>query len=269
MKKLLLLFTFLVISGQTFAAVGTHNFVFKASGQASMGYHKPIKNAGTAGIDGKPYTDDASMLGGGFNIGLGYQYYSEKGNTIHGVDFMTTIGMAYHGIANGYSANFVGAFVDNQATDAKSFTQIYGTLSTTYSVGRKLDSGRFMIDAVGLNIALGGTSVKMKEDTGSPLLNSMLGITDTSYRNFGFGKYLGLGLVLPLGFQYVGNNGFVFGVRHSMTLLFPVAPDNITLLGNNTESHFLAGENANGNKVRDFDYFDYKIDISLGFMIGK
>lgn len=217
------------------AAVGTNNFVLKVSTGFDMSTinSKPNNNLPT-----HPIFSHAELLGWNISVDLGYQYFDIAGTSVHGMDVIGGIGYSGENIRTPNFYIFAGG--------ADPFLKkIYLSLSSTYTAGRQLANSKFMVDILGVTSSFGNLKGTVK-------------VTDSNKskkQELPAGGFWSLGLNLPLGFQFVADNGFVFGFRHSLSLLFPAY---------NTKNGFnlLKGD-------RSYNFLNYQLNISLGFMVGK
>lgn len=220
------------------AAVGTNNFVLKVGGglDASLMKAKPGNNFPTPD-NGQVYSH-ANLLGGNFTMDLGYQYFNVSGASVHGIDVLGSFGFSAESIRTPNFYVFVGSL--------DPFLQkMYVSLSSTYSAGRQFANSKFMVDVLGVTSSFGNIKGSAK----------VMEVHETEKVEFPGGGFWSIGLNLPLGFQFVMNNGFVFGFRHSLSFLFPAY---------NTEGGFnlLKGD-------RSYNFLNYQLNVSLGFMVGK
>lgn len=245
MKRILVL-SLILLSTQIHAEVGQHNFVIKAGGGLSASKSIALDSV-TTDINGQPTGIDpdsleTKTLGGGFNIDLGYQFFSTSTTVVHGIDALIGFGMSFNKITKSLGLDTLppGAYVQARET--------YGSLSATYSVGHQFSNAKLMVDILGLNLTFGNMKLLSYYE-------------DTKIATQKAGCYFGIGMNLPLGLQYIMNNGFLAGFRHSITFLLP------TLFQDGI--NFLAEKDANGKTRRTADYIDYKLNFFLGYMFGK
>lgn len=248
MKYLLLGFVLLAVP--MYAKVGTHNFVLKAGGGVNLSTRQFVK-----GIVSDAYAEASKekMQGGIVSVETGYQYFHTANSVVQGIDMLV-----------GFSYSFTemiskGGIILN--TSPGIGTQVYhlgmfGSFGSTYSVGRQFTKSKLMFDILGLQMMFGSWTFQYNV----PTPPSSYFPDSSNYQSImkNAGTVLAIGLNLPLAPQYIMDNGFIVGLRHSITFLLPVTN------GENGE-HPLKDSILN---KRNADYISYNIQLSIGFMVG-
>lgn len=239
MKRLYILAALVLGTSPMFSAVGTHNFVIKAGGGLAASVVEPLK-----GTQASLALRKGSFVGGVIAVDLGYQFFDTKGSLVQGVDTLIGFGM-----------NFDCAIsLHGQKLPSNLKFRIdrpYGYISSTYSVGHQFNNAKLMFDILGINLAIGNRTA-----VSSTFINGR-NVESTA----DLGGAFGFGINLPIGTQYIMNNGFVVGFRHSLNFLFPAY--------NNKNGQNFLNEKV-GNKVsRSVNYINYNLIVSFGYMFGK
>ena len=249
--KLVLLLAMMFISSANFAAVGQHNFQATVGG--NMNYTTSVPNmAETA--EAKKATK-STALGGGFDVTLGYLYLSQ-GSMIHGFDTKARFAMNFSPLSTTFGEDVVLEDGVSLGLNTTSFS-----VGSTYMLGGKVGNGRLMVNVVGLNLGyLTGnlkTSFKQGDVTGS--------------NNQKTGNSFLVGIDLPLGTQYIFDNGVSLGFSHRLD--FALGGENTT---GSTEK--IDGNNATytpnegsmfGTKDSQQSYMAYNLTFTVGYVFGK
>ncbi|SFB82141.1 hypothetical protein SAMN02745150_00946 [Brevinema andersonii] len=241
MERLYTLAVLVLAISPAFSAVGAHNFVIKAGGGLSASTTQPLEY-----LDGKKrpeveiQQETTTFVGGVIAVDLGYQFFGTKNSVVQGVDALIGFGMNFDTmltIAERKLPPGLGARLDIP----------YGYISSTYSVGRQFDNAKLMFDILGINLAIGNMTLHSSEYD--------------EYHSTEAGGVFHVGINLPIGTQYIMNNGFVIGFRHSLNFLFPAY--------NNKDGDNFLNEKVNNKTLRAINYINYNLIVSFGYMFGK
>lgn len=249
MKYLLL--GLMLMAMPVYAKVGTHNFVLKAGGGVNLSTRQFIKGLVS---DSQAEAFKEKMQGGIVSVETGYQYFHTSDSVVQGIDALV-----------GFSYSFT-EMVSKGGVIVKTSpgigTQVYhlgmfGSVSSTYSVGRKFAKSRLMFDILGLQMMFGDWTFQFNV----PTPPSSHFPDSSNYQSImkNAGTVLAIGLNLPLAPQYIMDNGFMVGLRHSINFLLPMTN------GENGQ-HGLKDSTLN---KRTADYISYNVQLSLGFMVGS
>lgn len=222
-----------------FAKVDTHNIIANIGGDLNVVNLQP--NFGT---DAYKNALELEFIGGGFNIEVGYLHLS-SGKLIHGIDTRASFGMNFDPI---YKQG--GQKVDLSNNTSESFDTIYFQLGATYSLGTELKNGKILVDILGLN--LGYTSPRCE------VVLLMQNTQITAVTKFGDGFLLGINL--PLGTQYIFNNGLSIGFRHRLDFIIGSKP---IIDGKNLLSGSLLGTDKS-----QLNNLAYNLTFSIGYVFG-
>ena len=256
MKNLVLLMAMMLISSANFAAVGQNNFQITVGG--NMNYTTTTGNGAVTAEQKKLAKDE--FLGGGFDVTLGYLYLSQ-GSLIHGFDTKVRFGMNFSPASKSGGKKFdaEAALGIKGATMGLNTTTF--SVGTTYMLGGKVGNGRLMVNVLGLNLGYLTGNIK----TTAPIL----GLDVTA--NVKTGNSFLVGIDLPLGTQYIFDNGFSLGFSHRL---------DIALGGKNTTGRTTTTEGLDttttpnegsvfGTDKSQFSYLAYNLTVSLGYVFGK
>ena len=246
MKKLVLLLAMMFVSSANFAAVGQNNL------QITVGGNLNSTTLGRNGdlTDAQEKTSKEVYLGGGFDLTLGYLYLSQ-GSLIHGFDtkarFTMNFSPAYK--LGGEKAE------DALGNDTLELNTTSVSVGSTYMIGKKLGEGRLMVNVLGLN--LGYLTGNMKQSD------------ITSSYNIKTGNSFLVGIDLPLGTQYIFDNGFSVGFSHRLDFaLGKEATDSKETVNGNNITYTPNGSTF-GTKNNQQSYMAYNLTVSLGYVFGK
>lgn len=123
----------------------------------------------------------------------------------------------------------------------------YGYISSTYSLGHQFNSAKLMFDILGINLSIGNVTFHAS--------------ANNKYDTSEYGGTYGVGINLPLGTQYIMNNGFVIGFRHSLNFLLPAYKSK--------NGHNFLEEKVNNKSLRSAHYINYNLIVPFGYMFGK
>ncbi|MGL4563587.1 MAG: hypothetical protein ACRCVW_07030 [Brevinema sp.] len=196
MKKIFLLLVFILSVANLHATLGRHNLQVNVL----SGYHYTETQTPYKG--GYIFNGITSMPGGGvIGLELNYMLHSvRESGTIHGLD-----------IRSFFKADFAKGLVQKIPNLASCYLKIKGLtggLTLSYSVGKKLKSGRLMFDILGFGIQGGSHKLIAKLDSRIPALMPSIKVS----ANYNF---LGVNYVIP-GISYILDNGFTFAWRNSL-----------------------------------------------------
>jgi len=246
----LALFALLLISsGQAYASVGTHNGTINVGG--AFNFATTSSNAPT-GQEKKDSTE--TFLGGGFNVELGYLYLS-SGTLIQGFDTRLSFGMNYDGVyqKGGNPVNFPKSM-------SQSLDTMYFQVGTTYQLGTVLGKGRILVDVLGLNLGI----ISLKD-----VLNQKVAETESTIIQKGGNAFL-IGINLPLGTQYIFDNGFTLGFRHRLDFALGGERSGLGGESNGTTTTIFYDKGSQfGTHNNQKSYLAYNLTFSLGYVFGK
>lgn len=249
MKNIICLAVFFLITPEFLSAgVGRHNATINIGGEFKYTEFSPNKGTSQERKDGK-----REYMGGGLNVDLGYLYLT-KGTLIHGFD--TRLIFALINFSPLYKSG--GKAAKDVLVDGKTsvFSSKYLTIGTTYILGSKLDRGRLMIDVLGVNIGW-FTARDLRKVNGE--MNWTI-----------YGNSLLLGVNLPLGTQYIFDNGFMIGFHHRLDFAFGNEKSiHLINVANNQTDDTLATDAVFGTGKNQHSYLAYNIAFSIGYAIGK
>ena len=253
MKNLVLLMAMMLISSANFAAVGQHNFQATVGG--NMNYTTLGDNEATTAAEKK--AGKTEVLGGGFDLTLGYLYLSQ-GSLIHGFDTKIRFGMNFNPPYKNAGEKHVAQTGVKTSLNTTTFS-----VGTTYMMGGKIGNGRLMVNVLGLNLGYLTGNNKTTVD--------MVGITPYT-QNWKTGNSFLVGIDLPLGTQYIFDNGFSVGFSHRL---------DIALGGENTTGGTMSNVDGQsgthtpnegsqfGTAKSQSSYLAYNLTVSLGYVFGK
>ena len=202
---------------------------------------------------GEKKAGKTEFLGGGFDVTLGYLYLSQ-GSLIHGFDTKARFAMNFSPV---YKMGGEKAVLEDGMKMGLNTTSF--SVGSTYMIGKKLGSGRLMVNVIGLNLGYLTGNNKISMTTPEMTQN---GKTGNSFL---------VGIDLPLGTQYIFDNGFSVGFSHRLD--FALGGENTT---GSTEK--IDGNNATytpnegslfGTKDGQQSYMAYNLTVSLGYVFGK
>jgi len=249
MKNIICLAVLFLVAGDfLYGGVGRHNGTINIGGEFKYTEFSPNKGTSQERKDG-----EREYIGGGLNVELGYLYLT-KNTLIHGFD--TRLSFALINFNPLYK--FGGEAAKDVLVDGKTsvFSSKYVTIGTTYILGTKIEKGRLMIDVLGLNIGW-FTARDLRKVNGQ--------MNWTIYEN----SFL-LGVNLPLGTQYIFDNGFMVGFRHRLDFVFGDEKSiHLVNIANNQTSDPLATDAVFGLGKDQHTYLGYNVTVSFGFAIGK
>ena len=252
--KLVLLLAMMFISSANFAAVGQHNFQATVGG--NMNYTTSTPNAATTAAEKKASKIDA--LGGGFDVTLGYLYLSQ-GSLIHGFDTKVRFGMNFSPISTIGGEKFTPEMLNFPEGATASLNTTTFSVGTTYMLGGKVGNGRVMVNVLGLNLGYLTGNLKGSAEVGG-IKGSINQKTGNSFL---------VGIELPLGTQYIFDNGFSLGFSHRLDIaLGKTATASKTTIDGHDTTHTPNGS-AFGTDKSQFSYMAYNLTVSLGYVFGK
>ncbi len=266
MKKSLLLAVLLALPVAGFSAVTANNFTVNVGGafnysQMTMNGYKDMgmtaKQAGT------------SYMGGGFNVELGHLHLSQ-GSLIHAFDTRLGFAMNFDGISK-----LGGEKVELPKGCSMSFNPMYVYVGTTYAMGAKMGNGTLLVDVLGLNLGYFGASSKSVGSFGfgddGEEEEEVASIADSSKMTMiakDGGAFL-VSLNLPLGTQYVFDNGFSVGFRHRLDFAFGSTSDEEGKVKvDGTTTTYTSKGSQFGTKDGQSSYLAYNLTVSLGYAFG-
>lgn len=250
MKYLLLGLMLMVMP--LYAEVGTHNFVLKAGGGVNLSTRQFIKGLVP---DFQAAAFKEKMQGGIVSVDMGYQYFHTSDSFVQGIDALV-----------GFSYSFT-EMVTKGGVIVKTYpgigTQVYhlgmfGSVSSTYSIGKKFSKSRLMFDVLGLHMMFGDWTFQFNVPIPPPVSLPLQDANNFESIMKNAGTVFSIGLNLPLAPQYIMDNGFIVALRHSITFLLPMTN------GENGQ-HGLKDSKLN---KRTADYISYNVQFSIGFMVG-
>ena len=247
MKKLVLLLAMMFISSANFAAVGQHNFQATVGG--NMNYTTLGDNEATTAAEKK--AGKTEFLGGGFDVTLGYLYLSQ-GSLIHGFDTKARFAMNFSPVYKDGGEKHVAQTGVKTSLNTTTFS-----VGSTYMIGKKLGSGRLMVNVVGLNLGYLTGNNKISMTTPEMTQNSKTG-----------NSFL-VGIDLPLGTQYIFDNGFSVGFSHRLDFaLGKEATDSKETVNGNNITYTPNGSTF-GTKNNQQSYMAYNLTFTVGYVFGK
>ncbi len=236
MKRLLVLLLLPVIS---------HSFVFennitaRIGGAFNGGFIIPNDITAT-----EEYNSEFETLGGGYSVEVGYLWL-QRGFLTQAVDARLGFGQNFGSADKAYGASITHyPYVFNVRT-------MHAYVGATYTVGTMIGPGTFMVDTLGLNFGWMGAKVNYSyADSGA-----------TTETKMNYGNSFLLSVNLPLGMQYIFNNGISLGFRHRVDFAFGAEYKSKSDGSYESGSHFGTGSQQNL-------YIAYNLTISAGFTFG-
>ena len=247
MKKLVLLMAMMFISSANFAAVGQHNFQATVGG--NMNYTTLGANGDLTAAEKKENKQE--FLGGGFDVTLGYLYLSQ-GSLIHGFDTKVRFGMNFSPV---YKMGGEKAVLEDGVKMGLNTTTF--SVGTTYMLGGKVGNGRLMVNVLGLN--LGYLTGNNKSSSETP---------EATY-NYKTGNSFLVGIDLPLGTQYIFDNGFSIGFSHRLDIALGGEYKQGDPKMDGTTATIPATGSQFGTDKTQSSYLAYNLTVSLGYVFGK
>ena len=247
MKRFSILLLSIFFTASAYASIGTHNGLVSIGG--GLGYNSTTNNTlnPLAGV-----ANGAGYVGGGYTIELGYLYLKDANSFIHGVDTRLSFGQHFNS-----QTTADGEKIELPEGVKSSFDTTFFQVGTTYQIGLKTGPGRLMIDIFGLNLGYLSANIN-SSSTGA-------GMTFESKNKMG-NNFL-LGFNLPLGINYIMDNGLMIGFRHRIDMAFgaeygmlessdgtTISPDKGSRLG-------FADNQA--------QYLAYNLTFNIGYAFGK
>ncbi|MGL5955249.1 MAG: hypothetical protein ACRC0X_01385, partial [Brevinema sp.] len=139
-----------------------------------------------------------------------------------------------------------------------SFNTLNVYLGTTYAVGTQVGEGRILVDILGLN--LGYFSADPRTKVSDPKATSVSKL----------GNHLLVSLNLPLGTQYIFDNGLMLGFRHRLDFAFSSEPKDVTrTVDGTTRTTTLGSGGYYGTGKTQAAYMAYNLTFSIGYAFGK
>ncbi len=229
-----------------FAEIGTHNFTVNVGGTFS--YDMIDDNGVVPSLVISPNTTDF-FLGGGFNIEIGHLYIHQK-YIIHALDTRVSFGL------NISDLHRVDGRLVLFADGADNYIRtLHFYAGTTYAIGREIGLGQILIDIVGVNLGYLNTK-EVRE-------------TSTSKEAVYSGSIFTLSGNLPLGIQYIFDNGWMLGFKHRLTFAFSGTPT----IKTSTVDDVLIYQPTSGGLYGLFNsqakYLSYNLTLSVGYVFGK
>ena len=251
--KLVLLMIIMFLSSFNYATVGQNNLQITVGG--NMNYTKTVNNTAWAGI--KPKNE---YIGGGFDITLGHLYLSQ-GALIHGFDTKARFAMNFSPLTKVNGEKFDPEAIGYDKYGSTTLNTSGFSLGTTYMIGNKLGKGRLMINVLGLNLGyLSATYTNIKISTST---------TYSTHINKYADSFL-LGVELPLGIQYIFDNGLSLGFSHRLDFSFGKdgagTPDR-TIDGDTITDTY--NKSAFGSGDGQASYLAYNLTVRIGYVFGK
>lgn len=249
MKKSICLAVFFLVAGSfLYADVGQHNGTINVGGVFNYSEFTPNKGTEQEKKDGK-----REYIGGGFNASLGYLYLTQ-GTLIHGFDTRLTFGISWNPIHKFGGESSQDALGDGNTSR---FDRKHATLGTTYLLGTRIGGGRLMMDVLGVNIGWFVARDVRTFRNGNKMHQDI------------YGNSFLLGLTLPLGTQYIFDNGFMVGFRHRLD--FTWGENKNLIYGEDKDRTYTIPDEGSffGTSSDQNTYLGYSITISFGFALGK
>ena len=247
MRKLVLLMAMMLITSANFAAVGQNNVQVTVGG--NMNYTTVVDNAATTAAEKKQMKTE--FLGGGFDVTLGYLYLSQ-GSLIHGFDTKVRFGMNFSPISKEGGEKVVLPEGMSIGLNTTTFS-----VGTTYMLGGKMGNGRLMVNVLGLN--LGYLTGNNKTSSETPEMTA----------NYKTGNSFLVGIDLPLGTQYIFDNGFSLGFSHRLDFALGGEYKQGDPKTDGTTVTIPATGSSFGTKDTQSSYMAYNLTVSLGYVFGK
>ncbi len=222
-----------------------HNFTINVGGTFS--YDMIDDNGSMPSLLISPNTMD-SFLGGGFDFSLGYLYLYEK-YIIQGFDTRVSFGMNFNSLCrvDGRIA-ILGDGVEN------SMRAMYFNAGTTYYIGRELNFGRILIDIVGVNIGYLCTKEIRENSSKKEIIYS--------------GGIFTLSANLPMGIQYIFDNGIMLGFKHRLNFAFSGTPTIQSTTSNNVTEYEPTTGGLYGIGSSQSKYLSYNLTFGVGYVFG-
>ena len=245
--KLVLLMAMMLVSSANFAAVGQNNFQFTVGG--AMNYT-------TLGMNGEATAEvkkanKQEYLGAGFDVTLGYLYLSQ-GSLIHGFDTKARFAMTFSPAYKLRGERTESVNKSYQGLHTTSFS-----VGSTYMIGKKLNTGRLMVNVLGLNLGYLTGNIKQVTPGQTMTINNKTG-----------NSFL-VGIDLPLGTQYIFDNGFSVGFSHRLDFaLGKESTEGDSTMDGTTKTNTQNGSQF-GTKDGQQSYMAYNLTVSLGYVFGK
>ena len=250
MKKSIIFMAMMLISSANFAAIGQNNFQITLGG--NMNYTTLGANGDLTAEEEKQNKQE--FFGGGFDVTLGYLYLSQ-GSLIHGFDtkarFAMNFSPAYK--SGGESVNLPEGLKVGLNTTTFS-------VGTTYMLGGKIGNGRLMVNVLGLNLGYLTGNIKCTATQGG----------QTGSSNQKTGNSFLVGIDLPLGTQYIFDNGFSVGFSHRLDFALGGEIKTMTEKIDGNNATYTPNEGSMfGTKDNQQSYMAYNLTVSLGYVFGK
>ncbi|MGL5956557.1 MAG: hypothetical protein ACRC0X_08170 [Brevinema sp.] len=237
---LLLLLMFVV---PVYSIVGTNNMTINLGGV--FNYSQIVINDDST----KRSERLSDYIGGGFNLEIGYLYLSQD-SVIHAID--TRIGFGVN-LDNPHTGELIGL------SEIK-FNTLHFYIGTTYGIGQIVGYGRILVDILGLNFGFFTANLIVSEQVDDEKVHFISRM----------GNNFLLSLNLPLGIQYIFNNGLMLGFRHRLDFAFSKLYTGFksTVRDTITTSIPQDGGVFGLSKFQD-SYLGYNMNFSIGYVFGK
>ncbi len=227
MKKLLILLILPVISH---TAVLENNITVRIGGVFNAGF--TIPNDITATED---YIREFETLGGGYVAEVGYLWLLRGESTIQAIDVRLGGGQSF-----GAATKAFGASIPTDPYSLNTYiTGVY--IGATHTIGTAAGPGIYMMDTLGFNLGWLGATVRCSVSSDGK----------ATEKSIDYGNSFLFAVKLPLGMQYIFDNGISVGFRHRLDFAF----------GSESGSHFGTGRYQNLHII-------YNLTLSAGFTFG-
>ncbi len=233
LKKSLLLAVLLALPVAGFSAVGKNNFTINVGvGSSSVllnTYTPSLENLGT--MD----TNVVNYWGMMASVELGHLFLSQ-GKLVHSLD--TRLGFNMGGVENIDGSD---SMYSDTGIEPMSFYA-----GTTYAMGFRAGKGTLLFDIIGFNLGyFTGDMIYFKEGSSEKLSTTKSG-----------GAML-VSFNLPLGTQYVFDNGLMLGFRHKVDTVIGYDPEY------NDDFEITSGSIYGHNTDKQSAYLAYNLTVSV------
>lgn len=248
MKQRIVMLAFaLFVSTSVYSTVGKHNGLISVGGGLNYSTKTPnIPNNAKS----------SASLGGGYIIELGYLYLHDTDNFVHGVDTRASFGQNFNKMTSLSGEKVDENFLDIIGVSAFDLNSLYFQVGSTYQFGFRRNGGRLMLDILGLNLGYFSGDTKTTYKTG------------VTHKDM-FGNHFLLGINLPLGINYIFDNGLMLGFRHRLDFTFSNEKVGAKITG--TDHTVTTPEKGGSFGIHDTQssYIAYNLAFSIGYVFGK
>ncbi|MGL4677018.1 MAG: hypothetical protein ACRCWI_05070 [Brevinema sp.] len=244
MKSFLRILAVLAIPVWNFTAVGTNNMTINIGGV--FNYSQGVINDDSTISERSKRMSD--YVGGGFNLEIGHLYLSQ-GDVIHAMDTRLSFGINFDDPHKGQTL---------QSPLDIEFNTLSFSIGTSYAMGKVVGKGRILVDILGLNFGYFTANLILSDKVESATFISRMG------------NNLLVSLNLPLGVQYIFNNGLMLGFKHRLDFAFSTIPtgESIAIEDNSMTTTPLGG-GIFGIDQSQTSYLAYNLTFSIGYVFGK